>query len=484
MDPREDAPRIDVSVDAWAGAAIASSELALHNDADNNGMPVRAQSTNGRTAARIHRSQLSDQLRSRFAGLRAASAAVEHLPGLHRATVSADHQTRMALLNLLEDTKACRLATERQCAERRHREQELHRLEGRYRLLLESIANGFFIVEQIDPGNGEAADFHIVEANPAFHIQCGAGSVTGKSLRQVFKTDAEEWYANIGRALDTGSSVRFESQLVMQGRTVNISAFPMRGSVPSGVGVIVKDSSQHNAAEQAMRDADRRKTEHLTTVAHELRNPLAAVLTGIHLLRLSSSHDSEFKSIHDSMERQILHMVRLVDDLLDASRVNHGKVELKRGICELSTILRRAMEISRPLIKESKHELHISIPGDPIPLYVDDVKLCQVFVNLLNNAAKYTDEGGKIWLRAGQLDKEVIISVKDNGIGIDASQLSTIFDMFTQVSGSPTRRDSGLGIGLALAKSLVEMHGGTVSAFSVGLGEGSEFIVRLPLQRA
>jgi signal transduction histidine kinase len=140
------------------------------------------------------------------------------------------------------------------------------------------------------------------------------------------------------------------------------------------------------------------------------------------------------------------------------------------------------VEISRPLIKASKHTLKVSLPEDPIPFFSDSVRLCQVFVNVLNNAAKYTDPGGKIWLRAGQVGTDVMVSIKDTGIGIQPSDLTKVFDMFTQVDGSFQRRQSGLGIGLALAKMFVELHDGTISAYSAGLGAGSEFVVRLPLQ--
>ena len=181
------------------------------------------------------------------------------------------------------------------------------------------------------------------------------------------------------------------------------------------------------------------------------------------------------------MERQVNHMVRLVDDLLELSRITRGSIELRKEATDLTTIIRNAVEISRPLIESSEHKLTISLPTTPVPLYGDVVRLGQVFANLLNNAVKYTDRGGQIWLGARQENDEVVVSLRDSGIGISASMLHTIFDMFTQADPSSKRAHGGLGIGLTLARRLVEMHGGTITAYSDGPGQGSEFTVRLPI---
>jgi signal transduction histidine kinase len=403
-------------------------------------------------------------------------------PAQHQATRQADRERRKAALNLMEDAKASYSASERYCSERHHAEQELRRVEEKYRSLTESIDAGFFIVEPIDPTDGEPREYRFVEANPSFAIQTGVHGVVGRSVREVFSGGTENWYSIFDSVLKTGESIRLERVLGAQSRVFELYAFRTRTSFSDGVAVISKDVSERKITERSLRNLDRRKSEYMAVLAHEIRNPLASISTGLQLLRFSGDHDSESTSVYKSMERQVRYMVRLVDDLMEISRLTTGKIELKKGLCELSTILRRAVEISRPLMKESKHAIQISLPEDSIPLYVDEVRLCQVFVNVLNNAAKYTNEAGKIWLRAGQVGTDAFVSIKDNGIGIPPAQLSAIFDMFTQVDGSHERRQGGLGIGLTLAKTIVELHEGTISAYSSGLSAGSEFVVRLPLQ--
>ncbi len=238
-------------------------------------------------------------------------------------------------------------------------------------------------------------------------------------------------------------------------------------------------------AEQALRDADRRKDEFLATLAHELRNPLAPIRSSLHLLRMTSGDSNEslvsVAKIHDMLERQVNHMVRLVDDLLEVARISRGAIALRRETVPLAAIIRNALDASRPLIEAANHQLAVSLPTEPVFLHVDPVRMAQVLSNLLNNAARYTDPGGQIWLSAVLRQEELTISVRDTGIGIRREELSQIFKMFTQLDRSRQLGDSGLGIGLSLASSLVQLHGGTIAARSDGLGKGSEFIVRLPL---
>jgi PAS domain S-box-containing protein len=234
-------------------------------------------------------------------------------------------------------------------------------------------------------------------------------------------------------------------------------------------------------SQEALRDADRRKDEFLATLAHELRNPLAPIRNSIHILRLSEDSSPAAERIYETMERQITHMVRLVDDLLEVSRITRGKIELRKERVEFAAVVRSAVETSKPLIEESRHRLTLSIPPEPLTLDADSVRLAQVFANLLNNAAKYTDPGGEIWLTARREDNNVAVSVRDSGVGIPAEMLPRIFDMFTQVDRSAPRAQGGLGIGLTLVRMLVQMHGGSVAAASEGVGKGSEFVVRLPL---
>ena len=234
-------------------------------------------------------------------------------------------------------------------------------------------------------------------------------------------------------------------------------------------------------ADAALREADRQKDEFLATLAHELRNPLAPIRNAVQILLLKGQGVPDLHWAADVIDRQVNQMTRLVDDLLDVSRITTGKLELRREIVDLSTAIQDAVETSRPLIDQDGHRLSISLPARPLPVDADLVRLAEVFSNLLNNAAKYTEKGGRIELSVEVHERTAVVSVKDSGIGIPAELLPTVFNLFTQVDRHLHRSQGGLGIGLTLVKRLVEMHGGEVEARSAGAGLGSEFIVRLPL---
>jgi signal transduction histidine kinase/ActR/RegA family two-component response regulator len=229
------------------------------------------------------------------------------------------------------------------------------------------------------------------------------------------------------------------------------------------------------------KEADRRKDEFLAILAHELRNPLAPIRTSLHILRLTSADHPSARRVAEIMDRQVDHMVRLVDDLLEVSRITRGKIELRKEPVLLTEVLQSALETSRPLLDAAHHRLTLTIPPDPIVVDADPVRLAQVFANLLNNAAKYTDPGGQIGLAVVPADRAVSVTVRDTGIGIPADMLPHVFELFAQDDRQARRGPGGLGIGLTLVKSLVEMHGGTVEARSGGAGAGCEFTVRLPL---
>ncbi len=229
-----------------------------------------------------------------------------------------------------------------------------------------------------------------------------------------------------------------------------------------------------------IKESDQRKDEFLATLAHELRNPLAPIRSAIQVLSLSARGDEPVKQVCDMMERQVSHMVRLVDDLMEISRISRGAIELRRETTTLEAIVRSAVDTSTPLIIASAHKLTLTLPEHAVVLHGDAVRLAQVIANLLNNAAKYTDHGGRIWLNAEQQHDVLVICVRDTGIGISSEALPTIFDMFVQVKSPASHNHGGLGIGLSLVKHLTEMHGGSVSATSRGVGQGSEFCIRLP----
>jgi PAS domain S-box-containing protein len=242
-----------------------------------------------------------------------------------------------------------------------------------------------------------------------------------------------------------------------------------------------RDITDRKRAEEALKEADRRKDEFLAILAHELRNPLAPIRNSLYILRLSGSNNPVAERVNEMMERQVNHMVRLVDDLMEVSRITRGRIELRKEPVELETVLRDAMETSRPLIEAAHHQLIFTMPRESFVLQGDPVRLGQVFANLLNNAAKYTEDGGQIRLSVRREDDCVLVSVQDTGSGISTEMLPRIFELFTQVERSAARSQGGLGIGLTLVKTLVEMHGGTVHARSAGRGKGSEFVVSLPL---
>jgi PAS domain S-box-containing protein len=232
---------------------------------------------------------------------------------------------------------------------------------------------------------------------------------------------------------------------------------------------------------QALRETDRRKDEFLATLAHELRNPLAPVRNALQILKMPRVDAQTVERSRDMMERQVQHLVRLVDDLLDVSRVMRGKIELRRERVELATVVARAVETVQPLVDAQRHELSVHMSSESLLLDADPVRLAQVVGNLLTNAAKYTEPGGRIWLSADRDGDMAVLRVRDNGIGIAPHMLPRVFELFVQVDHAATRAQGGLGIGLTPVKNLVEMHNGIVQVRSGGLGQGSEFVVKLPL---
>jgi PAS domain S-box-containing protein len=236
-------------------------------------------------------------------------------------------------------------------------------------------------------------------------------------------------------------------------------------------------------AEAALREIDRRKDEFLATLAHELRNPLAPIRQAALISKAPDATEAQKRWSHDVISRQVHHMSLLLDDLLDVSRVTRGTLELRTEMTELLAVVDAAVETARPLIDAKRHRFSIELPSDPVVFAADPLRLAQVLSNLLTNAAKYTDPAGEIRLRATADAEHVTISVSDTGIGMSAEALSRVFAMFSQIQSGQDRSEGGLGIGLALARGLVELHGGVIEARSAGLGKGSEFIVRLPRRR-
>jgi len=270
-----------------------------------------------------------------------------------------------------------------------------------------------------------------------------------------------------------------------QGRRIDISltVSPVRDAAGRIIGAskVARDITDRKRAAEALQEADRRKDQFIALLAHELRNPLAPLRNGLQVMRQAVSDANAVAQARSMMERQLGHMVRLIDDLLDISRIGQNKMELRRSRLLLADVVSSAVETARPAIEAAGHELTIALPPEPVHLDADLTRLAQVFSNLLTNSAKYTERGGHIWLSAERRGREVVLSVRDTGIGIPADALPRIFDMFSQVDRSIERSTGGLGIGLALVKGLVEMHDGTVTAVSGGQGKGSTFTVTLPV---
>src|SRR5215216_6734221 len=259
---------------------------------------------------------------------------------------------------------------------------------------------------------------------------------------------------------------------------------------PVGFATVSQDITERKQMEDDLRilaadlsATDRRKNEFLATLAHELRNPLAPMSNMLEVLKRADGNPEILRRAHDTLERQLGQMVRLVDDLLDLNRITHDRLDLRRGEVELSSVIQQAVEVARPLIDSAGHKLLIDLPDEPIYLNADRARLAQVFGNLLTNSSKYTRAEVTISLSEEFVDSEVLVTVKDNGAGIPQDKLDSIFDMFMQVDRTSEQSQAGLGIGLTLVKRLTEMHGGSIEAKSDGEGEGSEFVVRLPILR-
>jgi PAS domain S-box-containing protein len=231
-----------------------------------------------------------------------------------------------------------------------------------------------------------------------------------------------------------------------------------------------------------IRKADRLKDEFLAMLAHELRNPLAPIRNALHIMKQPGVSGAVIGQFRDMAERQVQHMARLLDDLLDVSRVSRGKIELRKKNLDMAAVLQRTVECVRPLLEERGHQFTLSLPAESLRVEGDPTRIEQVLTNLLNNAAKYTDPGGRICLLASREDDEIVLRVRDTGIGIAPDMLPRIFDLFVQAERRLDRSPGGVGVGLTLVRKLVELHGGSVEASSAGLGRGSEFVVRLPAQ--
>ncbi|HTU68616.1 MAG TPA: CHASE3 domain-containing protein [Steroidobacteraceae bacterium] len=317
----------------------------------------------------------------------------------------------------------------------------------------------------------------------------------GRPLDEVFRIVNEQTRATVEspvtKVLRVGGIVGLANHTVLIGRdgqevAIEDSGAPILdadGAI-TGVVLVFRDATEERAAQNALHAADRRKDEFLATLAHELRNPLAPIRQAAAMAGKPDATAEQIAWCHGVIERQAAHMARLLDDLLDVSRITRGRLEVRRARVELRSIVESAVETARPAIDAHRHALHVELPSAPLWVDADALRIAQVLANLLTNAAKYTPPPGEIRLVGAREGDQVVVRVADNGIGLAADDLPRIFEMFAQVKPTLDRKEGGLGIGLALSKALMELHGGSLEARSAGLGQGSEFVAKLALAQA
>jgi PAS domain S-box-containing protein len=372
---------------------------------------------------------------------------------------------------------------------RKQAQDALTNSEQKYRTLFDSMDAGYCVIEMLFDADQRPTDYRFVAVNPAFEKHTGLRNAQGMRMREISSDHSAHWCEKFAQVAVTGDRIRFiDNAEALDSRWVDVYAFRLGGIGSHRVALLINDITDRKQDEAErerlvarLREEDQRKDEFLATLAHELRNPLAPIRNGLEVMRLAQGNADASERIRAMMERQVGQMVHLIDDLLDLSRISHGKLELRKDRIDLAQAIQQAIEASRPFIAQADHELLIKFPSDLIFVDADLTRLAQVFSNLLNNAAKFTDRGGRIRVTMQQLGAEAVTSIHDNGIGIPAEMLSHVFDMFTQLDSNLARSKGGLGIGLSLVKRLVEMHGGSIVVHSDGHGRGSEFIVRLPV---
>jgi PAS domain S-box-containing protein len=405
-------------------------------------------------------------------GLRAADGSVVPVyVSLTRIVGSGPESVCMVVTNLTERKQAERISSSEQF------------VQG----LIEEAPIGVAVVDQ---------KLRYVLANPVYRALARNALVTGHRMEEV---SAPPIVGIVGplvqQVLDTDKALHVPECAVPDSVDSwwNISLVPLHesGGAVTSVLIVAEDITVRKKAEgglrrseDALRDADRRKDEFLATLAHELRNPLAPIRTAAQILGSPKLAAHQLQWAHNVIQRQVGHMALLLDDLLDIARITRGKLEIKKERVRLTEVVDSAVEAARPLLDGKHHDFSVSLPAAELLLNADPLRLSQVLSNLLTNSAKYTDPAGHIELSVFVQDGELYLSVKDDGIGIAPESLKGIFEMFSQVDSASARTEGGLGIGLALVKGIVDLHGGTVSARSAGPGLGSEFVVRLPLTPA
>jgi len=354
--------------------------------------------------------------------------------------------------------------------------------ERRFTVAIDSAVVPFNLADPVYDDHGRLIDMRFVYLNPAGARLMGrpVNELIGRRFTEVLPTfwhrpGLLERYASV---IATNESQQFEltSTEHNPGLWFNVIMSPVNGSLA----VWFEDITERKRQEKAQAEADQRKDEFLATLAHELRNPLAPIRQGVRVARSTSATEAQIRWCHEVIERQVKHMALLLDDLLDVSRISRGTLLLRRSRVALAGVMEAALEVARPHIEAKRHHLDLRMPEMPVTVDLDPMRIAQVVGNLLTNAAKYTDSNGRITVDTAIRGDELVIRITDTGIGLTAEQMLQLFEMFAQAPAAIGRSQGGLGIGLALARRLVKLHGGEIEVQSAGVGCGSEFTVRLP----
>jgi PAS domain S-box-containing protein len=436
-------------------------------------------------------------------------------PNVGRRTVLLDAR------RLARDGTALVLLAFRDITELKQAEQARRESEIQFRTLFESMDEGYCVVEMIFDEENNPIDYRFLEVNPVFERQTGIKDARGRLMREIAPDHEQHWFDIYGRIALTGETVRFENAAAALHRYYDVCAFRVGAPELRCVGIVFNDITERRnldrrrelalAQEEALRKdaetatralaqsqealhkrvaelaaADRHKNEFLAILAHELRNPLTPLRNAVQILRRSPDDAVVIEKARDLIDRQVHHMSRLVSDLLEAARVQNGQIKLQRASLDLRSIIEHVVDLMRPMFEGKHQRLRVTLPEAPVWVEGDAVRLEQIFTNLLSNANKFTQERGdvEISLGAGLIDEAsrcAIVQVVDNGEGIEAELVPRLFELFAQADRSLAHSQGGLGIGLSLVRTLVEMHGGRVSMRSEGRGSGSTFEVRIPL---
>jgi PAS domain S-box-containing protein len=357
----------------------------------------------------------------------------------------------------------------------------LARSEQRYRALIETMNEGFCVLQMLFDEAGQPSDYRFLEANPAFVKHTGLEAAIGKTARELAPGLEPSWFERYGRVALTGEPAHFVDHAEPLGRWFDVDAFRIGEPGDRQVALLFTDITTRKQAEEAMRESDRHKDEFIAMLAHELRNPLAAIRTAVGVLasrRDASPLADEMSAI---IARQSFQLARLIDDLLDVSRVSRGTLTLQKAAIDVRATVQQAVEDSSTACRRKGLKVTAAVPEEPVLVDADPVRMTQVVNNLVQNACQFTPKGGSIHVAVERTDDVFVLRVTDSGVGMSGDALERVFDMFVQLEEPDIHRTEGLGIGLSIARHIVELHGGRIEASSSGPGQGSEFVVSMPL---